>query len=258
MAKVSDIFEFIDSFAPFESAMDFDNVGVLVGDKNAEVKRCLVALDVTNSVINEAKLLKATLIISHHSVIFNAIKTLSINSIPYALAQNEISVICAHTNLDMAPFGVNTCLAKALSLRNLKALSYYDSGQGALPMGLVGELERDFWDADFAEFVKFRLNCAGIRYTNLNKTIRKVAVCSGAGGDLIDEAIGQNVDAFVTGEIKHHEILSAVKNGICVVDVGHFKSEDIVIAPLVEKLSERFKNVEFFKSKTCTDTVEYI
>ena len=143
MAKVSDIFEFIDSFAPFESAMDFDNVGILVGDKNAEVKRCLVALDVTNSVINEAKLLKATLIISHHSVIFNAIKTLSINSIPYALAQNEISVICAHTNLDMAPFGVNTCLAKALSLRNLKALSYYDSGQGALPMGLVGELERD-------------------------------------------------------------------------------------------------------------------
>ena len=182
MAKVSDIFELIDSFAPFESAMDFDNVGILVGDKNAEVKRCLVALDVTNSVINEAKLLKATLIISHHSVIFNAIKTLSINSIPYALAQNEISVICAHTNLDMAPFGVNTCLAKALSLRNLKALSYYDSGQGALPMGLVGELERDFWDADFAEFVKFRLNCAGIRYTNLNKTIRKVAVCSGAGG----------------------------------------------------------------------------
>ena len=68
----------------------------------------------------------------------------------------------------------------------------------------------------------------------------------------------ENVDAFVTGEIKHHEILSAVKNGICVVDVGHFKSEDIVIAPLVEKLSERFKNVEFFKSKTCTDTVEYI
>ena len=189
MAKVSDIFELIDSFAPFESAMDFDNVGILVGDKNAEVKRCLVALDVTNSVINEAKLLKATLIISHHSVIFNAIKTLSINSIPYALAQNEISVICAHTNLDMAPFGVNTCLAKALSLRNLKALSYYDSGQGALPMGLVGELERDFWDADFAEFVKFRLNCAGIRYTNLNKTIRKVAVCSGAGGNLIDEAI---------------------------------------------------------------------
>ena len=256
MAKVSDIFELIDSFAPFESAMDFDNVGILVGDKNAEVKRCLVALDVTNSVINEAKLLKATLIISHHSVIFNAIKTLSINSIPYALAQNEISVICAHTNLDMAPFGVNTCLAKALSLRNLKALSYYDSGQGALPMGLVGELERDFWGADFAEFVKFRLNCAGVRYTNLNKTIRKVAVCSGAGGDLIDEAISQNVDAFVTGEIKHHEILSAVKNGICVV--GHFKSEDIVIAPLVEKLSERFKNVEFFKSKTCTDTVEYI
>lgn len=258
MTKVSDIFGFIDSFAPFESAMDFDNVGILVGDKSAEVKRCLVTLDVTNSVINEAKLLNATLIISHHPVIFNAIKTLSIDSIPYALAQNEISVICAHTNLDMAPFGVNTCLANAMELKDLKALSYYDSKRGVLPMGLVGELEKDFSCKEFAEFVKFRLSCSGIRYTSLNKKIKKVAVCSGAGGSLIDAAIRQNVDAFVTGEIKHHEILSAVENEVCVVDAGHFKSEDVVIVPLVEKLSEKFRNVEFFKAKTCTDTIKCI
>ena len=258
MTKVSDIFSFIDSFAPFDSAMNFDNVGVLVGDYRAEVKRCLVALDVTKSVIDEAKLLGATLIISHHPVIFNAIKTLRIDSIPYVLAQNGISAICAHTNLDMASFGVNTCLAQALSLKNLEPLSHYKSERGALPMGLIGDLEKDFSCGEFAEFVKVSLNCAGVKYTDLNKKIKKVAVCSGAGGDLIDSAICQNVDAFVTGEIKHHEILSAVQNEVCVVDAGHFKSEDVVIAPLVKKLSEKFEDVEFFKSKACTDTIKYI
>lgn len=258
MTKVSDIFSFIDSFAPFDSAMNFDNVGVLVGDYRAEVKRCLVALDVTKPVINEAKSLGATLIISHHPVIFNAIKTLCIDSIPYILAQNKVSVICAHTNLDMASFGVNTCLARTLSLKNLQPLSHYESARGALPMGLIGDLEKDFSCGEFAEFVKGSLNCAGVRYTDLNKKIRKVAVCSGAGGDLIDSAISQNVDAFVTGEIKHHEILSAVQNEVCVVDAGHFRSEDVVITPLVEKLSEKFENVEFFKSQTCTDNIKYI
>lgn len=114
MTRVSDIFEFIDGFAPFDSAMDFDNVGFLVGNEQAPVERCLLALDVTLDVIEEAKSLGASLIVSHHPVIFEAIRALRHDSIPHLLARTGISVICAHTNLDMAPFGVNSCLAKAL------------------------------------------------------------------------------------------------------------------------------------------------
>lgn len=258
MTNVLDIFEFINSVAPFESAMDFDNVGILVGNKLAEVKKCLLALDVTPDVIDEAKKLGADLIISHHPVIFGGIKTLSIDSIPYKLAQNEISAICAHTNLDIADIGVNTCLARALSLKNLKELSFYESKIGKFPMGLIGDLEKVYSCREFARFVKENLNCAGLRFTNVNRKIKTVAVCSGGGGDLINAAINQNVDAFVTGEIKHHEILFAVQNEICVVDAGHFKSEDVVMLPLLNLLAEKFENVEFVKSKTCTDSVEYL
>ena len=88
--------------------------------------------------------------------------------------------------------------------------------------------------------------------------IKKVAVCSGAGGDLISAAIKQRVDAFVTGEIKHHEILEGLKNKICIVDAGHFKTEDVVILPLIQKLSKEFKDVEFKKSKSFTDGIKYM
>lgn len=258
MTKVSEIFEFIDSFAPFETAMTFDNVGILVGNIHAKVERCVVALDVTQNVIDEAKILNASLIISHHPVIFSPIKTLSINSVPYILAKNDLTVICAHTNLDMASFGVNSCLAEALCLQNLTPLSWCESKKGPLPMGLVGVLNSDFSCEEFAKFVKMRLNCYGVRYTDSGGKIRKIAVCSGAGGDLINEAISQNVDAFVTGEIKHHEILVAVQNEICVVDTGHFNSENVIVLPLVEKLADKFPEVEFFCSKTCVDAVKYM
>lgn len=258
MIKVLDIFNFIDSFAPFDTAMDFDNVGVLVGSMDAEVKKCLVALDVTEEVINEAKNNGVNLIISHHPVIFNAIKRLDLDMIPSKLIKNEISVLCAHTNLDVASIGVNTCLAERLSLQNLQPLSSYLSKFGVLPMGLVGELENACECNEFAEIVKTSLNCQGIRYTDINKRIKKVAICSGAGGDLIDDAIRQKVDAFVTGEIKHHEILTAVKNKVCVYDAGHFKTEDIVVLPLVKKLSKEFTEVEFIKSQKCTDRIKYM
>lgn len=258
MVKVADIFAFIDGLVPFDTAMDFDNVGLLVGDMNAVVQKCVVALDVTAAVVDEAESLGANLIISHHPVIFTPLKSLQANSIPYELARCGISAICAHTNLDMAAFGVNTCLAEALSLRNLMPLSTYETCRGALPLGLVGELEADKSCEEFARFVKERLSCEGVRYINVARKIRKVAVCSGSGGDLIDAAARQNADAFVTGEIKHHEILLAAQSGICVVDAGHFKSEDIVISPLVRRLSERFPTVKFVKSSACTDGIKFL
>ncbi len=258
MVKVADIFAFIDGLAPFDTAMDFDNVGLLVGDMDAEVEKCVVALDVTAAVVDEAEGLGANLIVSHHPVIFTPLKALQANSIPYELAKRGIAAICAHTNLDMAAFGVNTCLAEALSLKSLVPLSMCETRRGVLPLGLVGELEVEKSCEEFARFVKERLSCEGVRYIDVSRKIRKVAVCSGSGGDLIGEAARQNVDAFVTGEIKHHELLAAAQSEICVVDAGHFKSEDIVILPLVRRLSEQFPTVEFVKSVACTDGIKFL
>ena len=101
--------------------MDFDNCGLLIGDKNKPVNRVLVALDITNEVVDEADRLGAELIISHHPVIFNAIKKLDSSSVPYRLAEKNISAVCMHTNLDLSEnFGVNLCLANAVGLKNTR------------------------------------------------------------------------------------------------------------------------------------------
>lgn len=258
MTTVFDVFKYIDEIAPFNAAMDFDNVGILVGNEKDNVKKCIVALDITKEVVSEALDIGANLIISHHPIIFTPLKRLVEDSVPYMLAKSGISAICAHTNLDMAAFGVNSCLAKVLEIENTVALSLYKTEKGELPMGLVGDLCKPYSCDEFSKFVKEKLNCKGIRYTTTERKIKRVALCSGAGGDLIGEVINKNADAFITGEIKHHEILLAGENDICVVDAGHFKTEDVVVLPLVNKLSEKFDSVEFIKSSVCTDKINYI
>jgi putative NIF3 family GTP cyclohydrolase 1 type 2 len=120
---------------------------------------------------------------------------------------------------------------------------------------LIGELEKVQAPEEFALNVKKALNCNGLRYTPVKDKIKTVAICSGSGGDYAPLAKEYNADVLLTGEIRHHEILLANALGISVVDAGHFKTEDIVIEPLCKKLRDKFPDVEFVKSKTCTDGI---
>lgn len=251
MKTVNDILNFTETFAPLNSAMEYDNVGLLVGNGKTKVSRAVVALDITDGVIDEALENRAELIISHHPVIFNPIKNISSDSIVYRLIENNISALCLHTNLDLSEsFGVNTCLAKAVGVKNAKFV------QGECLY--IGELDDEVSNLEFAKAVKKALNCKGLRLTLKDRKVKKIAVCSGSGGEYAPLAKSLGADALLTGEIKHHEILEAVKLNIAIVDAGHFKTEDIVTAPLTEKLNREFKDVEFIKSKSCTDTVEYL
>lgn len=258
MALVIDIYEFINEIAPFSTAMSFDNVGVLVGDKNQRVKKVLAALDITKEVVNEAQGIGAQLIVSHHPVIFKGVKNIDANSVLFDLIQVGVTAICAHTNLDVSDKGVNRCLADAIGIKNLEPLSFYETENQKCTLGLIGTLSEEMTPDGFACLVKSALGCNGVRYTETKRSIKKVAICSGSGGDLINKAIALKADAYVTGEIKHHEILIANENNICVVDAGHFKTENVIIAPLVNLLKSRFSDVEFFESKTCSDHIKYI
>ena len=151
MTKIVDIYNYIDSFAPFDIAMDFDNVGILVGDKNAEPTRAIVTLDVTDEVIDEAKEKSAQLIVSHHPVIFNPLKRLSADSVVYKLAQSGISVISAHTNLDLSSDGTNTAMFNALELQDMEQLE--------IDGGLIGSLKIPMSANEFANFIKVKFNC---------------------------------------------------------------------------------------------------
>lgn len=248
--KIKEIYDYIDKIAPFETAMDFDNCGLMVGDYDDEFKKVILALDVTDSVIDEAVCLGADLVITHHPIIFNPVKKINSKSTLYKLVKSGIYCIAAHTNLDIANGGVNTALAEAIGLKNIKSTD--------TECMYIGEYAQPVATREFAEKVRNALNCNGVRFTNIDKEIKTVAVSSGAGGGSIYAAAALGADAFVTGEIKHHEIMDSVRLNIVVVDAGHYKTEDIVFKPLITKLKEQFPDIEFIKSKTFTDTVDYL
>lgn len=254
MTSVRDIYDFIDKIAPFDSQMDFDNSGMLVGNFDKGVKKCLICLDITKNVVDECKKINAELIVSHHPVIFHPIRNLYYDSIPYILARNDISAICAHTNLDVSKHGVNYCLFKILGLKDKGPLSFFKTYE----LGYCGFLENEISSIEFAKFVKERLNCSCVRFTNISEKIKKIAVCSGAGGSLISEACKKKCNALVTGEIKHSDILFANDNGVSIFDVGHFKSENVVIPHFVEILQKEFPVVEFVESYCCSDEIEFV
>lgn len=252
MTKIKDITDFFETFAPVDTAMDFDNVGLLVGDKNAAVNKVLLALDITAEVVFEAEKLGCELIISHHPVIFSPLKRLCKDSVPYLLAEKNIAALCMHTNLDLSEkFGVNTCLAKAVGVNNPIL-----SEQGECLF--LGQLESEMSMQDFVSKAKVALGCEGMRYTDVKKVVKDIAVSSGSGGSNVFAAAQIGADVIITGEIKHHEINAANELGINIVDVGHFKSEDIVILPLLHKLSEQFSEIIFTKSTTYSDKIKFI
>lgn len=254
MPTIREIYRYIDEIAPFATAMDFDNPGFLVGDGEAEVTAALVTLDITAQSVAQAEKLGAQLIISHHPVIFNPMKRLMSGSVPYLLARAGVGAICAHTNLDMAKGGVNDCLADALTLSGREAVTY----AGETPCCIIGALPQPMEPAAFAGFVKKRLSCFGVRYLPGNRLVKTVALCSGAGGEFIFDAMEKGADAFVTGEVKHHEILAAKEAGLTLVDGGHFKTENIAMEPLRQRLTGAFPQIEFRLEENADDGIRYL
>lgn len=241
MTTVKDILNYTETFAPLSTAADFDNCGILVGSGDSEVKKALVTLDITAAVVKEAKDMGADLIISHHPVIFSPLKKLSTDSVPYLLAQYGITALCLHTNLDIAQDdGVNVCLAKALSLSDIRIFPE--------EFVCLGELSEPMEIRDFAKLVKNALKADSVMFTKGKSTIKTVGMCSGAGGDMYHSAVSLGADVFLTGEAKHHEYLEAVETGIPMVVAGHFFTEDIAMLPLRDKLADKFPGTEFVMS----------
>ncbi len=242
MPKTKEIYEYIDSFAPFSAQEEWDNSGFLIGDENREVTKVLMALDCTNEVLEAAKTMGCELVITHHPIIFGAIKQVKCGSEVYTAVNNGLSVICAHTSYDVASGGVSDILADTLSAKNIAK-----SPSGILTLG---EVEKTTV-GEFAEFVKNTLS-ANVRACLTDKAVSKVAFCGGAGSDYLCEANETGCDLLVTGDASHHDFLDAVALGIGLIAAGHFETEAISVKPLCDKLQKKFENVKFtvFEQKT--------
>lgn len=239
--KVIDIYNFLDSIAPFNTALPFDNAGLLVGEDQKEVKKIGVVLDVTPEALDFAQKHDIDLIVSHHPVIFHPLKALTADSVQYKLAAGGVSVISAHTNLDAAVGGVNDALCETLELHDVSPLADPQT-EGFPPMGRKGRLDRQMSCEDFAKLVSQKL-CTKAKTVISHKKIQTVAVCGGAGEDFILPAVKSGADALVTADIKHHNLLLAKSLGLCLIDAGHFETENVVVPRLAKRISE-FSSIE--------------
>ena len=239
--KVSDVFNLINSIAPLETALSFDNVGVLLGDFENRVTKAVVTLDATSAVVNYAKEIGAELIITHHPIIFDPLKNIvkQNSNVVYECLSNGISVISMHTNLDVANGGVNDCLANALELQNITTVMDEEGFSFK-----KGELKAKMSADEFAEYLKVKLGGA-VRYTDGKKPIKTVCVCGGSGSSELTVAMN-NADAFVTADIKHNVFIEADAKDFSLFDAGHFHTENVVIAPLTETLNKKAENVSFY------------
>ena len=240
MTTVKNIYDYINSIAPYDSQEEWDNSGHLVGEFRKEVKRCVMALDATKDVCAFAADVGADLVLTHHPIIFGGISSVLDGSAVYTLARNGIAALCAHTNYDFADGGINFSLAEILELKNARRV-----GDTLIVAGdLDGEMSID----DFAEYVSDRLGCAGIRYTDTDRVIKTVAVGGGACEEYIDLACAE-ADVFITGDMKYHQMLDASENGCAVISAGHYETEFASFMMLKDRLEKLFPDVEFIDAK---------
>lgn len=226
---IQEILAFLETIAPVGDAMDWDNPGLLVDAGGSDTDGVLVTLDITPAAVKAAGKAGAGLIISHHPVIFSPLRRLEAGSIPLLLARAGITAFAAHTNLDKAAGGVNDRLAELLGLR---AVVTAEDG-----LCRIGELPETMPAATFADRVAAVLGTA-VRFRG-DGPVRRVGVCGGAGGSELPDLLGQ-IDAFVTGEMKHHEWLAAAQAGVTVVDAGHYATEVPIVEVLAKRLREAF------------------
>ena len=224
MARIRDIYDIIDAVAPFSTALDFDNAGLLVGDGNTIVTRALLALDITPAVVAEAASMNANLILSHHPVIFHPLKSLGPQDVPYQLASRGIAALCCHTNLDLSPVcGVNVALGSKLGLRNVRREDVF--GEGCVLFS--GDLEEPLEPQAFAALVKEKLSAPAVKFCPGQGKVQRVFFCSGAGGGYVHQAACRGADAYLTGEMKHHEELEAAQSRLTCVAAGHYHTEKV-------------------------------
>ncbi|MBQ6747564.1 MAG: Nif3-like dinuclear metal center hexameric protein [Bacteroidaceae bacterium] len=260
--KIKDIVCALGQFAPLPLQESYDNAGLQVGLTEAEVTGALLCLDVTEAVVDEAIALGYNLIISHHPLIYRGFKSLTgANYIERCIVKaikHDIVVYSAHTNLDNAFNGVSFKMAEKIGLQDITFLEPKTESDVPAGSGVVGMLPTPVKDIDFLQHIKqlFQVGC--VRHTALNgRMICKVALCGGSGSFLMDEAIRQGADIFITGEIKYHDYFGHGED-IILAEIGHYESEQYTKEIFQQLIRERFPEVPVRLTSLNTNPINYL
>jgi len=239
------IYEYIDSIAPFVKQEEWDNSGFQVGERAKEVRRILFALDATANLVREAHEKQCDMIVTHHPFLFTAQKQFTEENPAYLAAKYGITVLSAHTSFDCAAGGVNDVLSEVLGLRNIRKPE-----NGFFRLG-----ETDCKTAlEFAQHAKSVLGTP-VLVSLPQKEIHLVAVCGGAAMEFAQEAKALGADLYFTGDAKHHEILVATEQDLSVAAAGHFATEYPAVVSLKSRVQMQFPEVKCVLSAQTAPTV---
>lgn len=242
--KIKDAIKIMEDWASPSLMDSWDNGGLLLGSDNNELKGILFTLDVTADVAEYCIRNKLNLIISHHPIIFDPIKDLyfgnAFGRLAELLIKNDISVYCAHTNLDLAPGGVNDVLAEALEIIDAKPLVSINIGSDSnlnIGYGRVGQILTTTV-GELAELVKIKLSLDLVKvYGETLNTIQRVAICGGSGGEFIKTAADSGAQVYITGDIKYHDSQLASELGLIVIDATHYHTEKLILEEMMRRFS---------------------
>lgn len=254
--KCDEIIKILEAKFPSSCAMSWDNVGLLVGRRDKEVKKILTALDVTEETIAQAKAFGADMIISHHPMLFSGIKQVTSDTVTgrkvIELIKNDISCMAMHTNFDVK--GMADLNAESLELQDTRVLMVTGEDESGRPEGIgrIGHLRKPMPLQDVGAFVRDKLELEAVRvYGRAYGNIEQIAVSGGSGKSAVPCALEAGVQVLVTGDIDYHTAIDAAAEGLCIIDAGHYGTEMIFIPYMCEKLKQLFPELEVQTAEIC-------
>jgi dinuclear metal center YbgI/SA1388 family protein len=243
--KLEEVLHCLDEIAPFSFALSWDNSGLQVGDPQSEIEKVHVALEPAASVLVEAEMRRAQLILTHHPLIFSPLKRLERRGYPggilFSLVLSNMALVAMHTNWDVAPGGLSDALAQKLGLRVEGPLDPTGEGIG---IGRIGTLPV----TSLASLLTYLMESLPAPWARLvgdpSQEVEKVAVCPGSCGDLWRRAKEAGAQVLITGDVKHHQAREALEEGFSLVDLGHFATEAFGMRHLATKVKEALPTLE--------------
>lgn len=265
--KIKEIAEAIEQYAPLRLQEEWDNAGIQVGDPEAEVSGILLCTDATETVVGEAIERGYNLVIAHHPLIFRGLKKIMGRTpVERAVAmaiKHDITIYSAHTNMDSAWQGVSFRMADKIGMTNVQFLDangvdpYGQQGCTTAGCGVIGDIE-PMPAREVLQRVKAAFEVGAVRYSGDGDTlVSRVALCGGAGGFLLDKAVEQGAQLYVTADMRYHDFLDNNQR-IVVADIGHYESEHFTKEIFLEIIQKKNPTFAVAFAKNETNQVNYL
>ena len=262
MHTVQHFCQFLEAFAPHRLSEEWDNVGLLVGDRTRAAAKVMTCLTVTPESVKEAIDKQADLIVTHHPLPFRPLKRITADNVTGAmlleLVEHKIAIYSPHTSFDSAKDGINQRLAEGLGIVEPQPLEPIEGDADQLGSGRYGKLAQPIPLSEFVAHVKQFLTLDGLHYVGTNEqTVSKVAVACGSAGQFLRNAKRQGCDCMVTGETNFHTCLEAKADSVALVLPGHFASERFALEVLASLLSQEFSDATIWASADEVDPLSW-